>query len=181
MNRLFILMLFICSYGLLPCNRDVLAVDDGKARLDIEDFQLFNGEKGFELWRLRATFGNIIQNGDQVELETPKVRYALGKQEDNDFLYVVADKGIVKDKQRIVELWGNVVATRDREKLFADYVHYDSSTKQMTFPKGAVIKSHAGSMSARLMTWNLADDILIAEDNVVTDIFPKNQHVEEVE
>ena len=47
--------------------------------LAIKGINLFQGNKGLELWRLKASWAHMSQNGDTIDVDKPVVRYALGE------------------------------------------------------------------------------------------------------
>ena len=49
------------------------------AGLAIKGINLFQGNKGLELWRLKASWAHMSQNGDTIDVDKPVVRYALGE------------------------------------------------------------------------------------------------------
>ncbi|MFR3458495.1 MAG: hypothetical protein ACLTTU_09370 [Bilophila wadsworthia] len=85
------------------------------AGLAIKGINLFQGNKGLELWRLKASWAHMSQNGDTIDVDKPVVRYALGEgsasNPDDDVLDVQAQLGKITDNQRFLTLWDDVVIT----------------------------------------------------------------------
>jgi len=128
--------------------------------------QLFNGDQGKELWRLKASWGNIVRNGEEIELESPDVRYTLGDPELEDYLYVQARKGKITDKQQVVEMWGDVVVRHGEETVTGPLLTYDSRTREMRFPKGAVIDGPTADLHTPFLRWKMDDNLMQAEQGV---------------
>lgn len=149
---------------------------DGALGLALQGISLFSGEKGAELWRLKASFAHLIREGDNIDVDEPVVRYTMGNPGDpdfqTDFLDVKADKGRVTDNQRHITLWDNVDVRRFNEVMTGPRLDYDSQTRTMVFPEGATLDGPKASGEAALLTWDLGNNVLIAENNVIVIIKP---------
>lgn len=134
--------------------------------LAIKGISLFQGEGGLELWRLKASWAHMTEEGGVIDVDSPVVRYTLGDPALEDYLDVVAQKGRITDNQRHLALWGDVVVTRAEQKVTGARLDYDAATRTMVFPEGAQLDGPSASGSSRLFTWNLADNVMTGEGGV---------------
>lgn len=141
------------------------------AGLAIQGINLFQGNKGVELWRLKASWAHMSQNGDIIEVDKPVVRYALGEPSSpnaaEDFLDVQAEKGRITDNQRFLTLWDDVVITRFDDTITSSRMDYNAATRTMTFPEGAALESPTASGTASLFTWDLETNIMHGSNGVL--------------
>lgn len=145
--------------------------ESGKAPEDmlglaIKGISLFQGESGLELWRLKASWAHITEEGGVIDVDSPVVRYTLGDPALEDYMDVAAQKGRITDNQRHLALWGDVVVTRAEQKVTGPRLDYDAATRTMVFPEGAQLDGPSASGESRLFTWNLADNVMIGEGGV---------------
>lgn len=170
--------------------------------LALQGVSLFNGEKGAELWRLKATWAHLSQEGNEINVESPVVRYTMGDPVPapadsatsttsptsitspadapttaGDFLDVKADKGRVTDNQRHVTLWDNVEVKRFDDVVTGPRLNYDSTTRVMVFPEGAAMESDRAAGRADVLTWDLGDNVLVAEGGVDVILKPRPETV----
>ena len=144
------------------------------AGLAIEGIHLFQGNKGVELWRLKASWAHMSQNGDTIDVDKPVVRYALGDPVSaDDFLDVRAEKGRITDNQRFLTLWDDVVITRFDDTITTSRMDYNAATRTMTFPEGAQLESPTASGTAALFTWDLQTNVMHGSNGVVAILKPR--------
>ncbi len=134
--------------------------------LAVRGVSLFQGEDGFELWRLRASWAHISREGGVVEVDAPVVRYTLGDPALEDYMDVTSLKGRVTDNQRRLALWGNVVVTRGEQTVSGKRLDYDASTRTMVFPEGAGLDGPTASGEASRFSWNLEKNVMTGEGGV---------------
>lgn len=158
------------------------ATQDGNALeemvgLAIQGINLFQGDKGVELWRLKATWAHMSQNGGVIDVDKPVVRYALGDASasapDGDVLDVQAQKGRITDNQRFLTLWDDVVITRFADTITSPRMNYDAATRIMTFPEGASLESPTASGTATFFTWNLQTQVMEGSGGVTVILKPR--------
>lgn len=140
------------------------------AGLAIKGINLFQGDDGVELWRLKATWAHLTREGGDINVDRPVVRYALGDASaanlDDDVLDVKALKGQITDNQRHLSLWDDVVITRYDDTITAPRMNYDTATRTMTFPEGATLESPTASGTAGVFTWDLAKNEMVGTQGV---------------
>lgn len=141
--------------------------------LALEGINLFQGDKGAELWRLKASFAHLSQDGSDINVDQPRVRYTLGDPGSTDFLDVVAAKGRIADHQRVITLWDNVVVTRADQRLRAPRLNYDAATRMMVFPEGAQLDAPGYVGQATIFAWSLATNIMHGDKGVEVLIKPR--------
>ena len=149
------------------------------AGLAIKGISLFQGNKGIELWRLKASWAHMSQNGETIDVEKPVVRYALGdgsvSNPDDDVLNVEADFGKVTDNQRFLTLWDNVVITRFDQVITSPRMNYDANKRIMTFPEGAALDSPTSSGTSKFFVWDLARNEMHGSEGVLVVLKPREQ------
>ena len=141
--------------------------------LAIQGISLMNGEDGIELWRLKATWGHLSQNGDTVTVEKPVVRYTLGDPALEDYLHVRSNQGRITDAQRYLRLWDSVLLTRGEEVVTGTVLDYDAKTRVLVLPEGATLLGPKGNLRTDVLTWKLDDNILKADGNVDVLLLPR--------
>lgn len=167
------------------------------AGLAIQGVKLFQGDKGLELWRLRASWAHLSQEGDVINVDSPHVVYALGDKglppagegtdvpsagsaadaaetvQNPDLLDVTAQKGRLAERQRYLSLWGNVVITRASDKISGPRMEYDSLTRIMTFPDGATLESKRGCGTAKILQWDLEKNEITCPEGIEILLIPQ--------
>ena len=134
--------------------------------LALEGISLFQGDKGAELWRLKASFAHLARDGEDINVDKPVVRYTLGPPGSTDYLDVVAEKGRITDHQRHILLQDQVVVTRGTQRVTAPRLEYDAATRVMRFPDGASLDAPGHRGHATLFSWNLATNVMEGEKGV---------------
>ena len=147
------------------------------AGLAIKGINLFQGNKGLELWRLKASWAHMSQNGDTIDVDKPVVRYALGEgsasNPDDDVLDVQAQLGRITDNQRFLTLWDDVVITRYDDVITSSRMNYDANKRLMTFPEGVALESPTASGTATFFTWDLATNEMHGSGGVLVVLKPR--------
>ncbi len=147
------------------------------AGLAIKGINLFQGNKGLELWRLKASWAHMSQNGDTIDVDKPVVRYALGEgsasNPDDDVLDVQAQLGRITDNQRFLTLWDDVVITRYDDVITSSRMNYDANKRLMAFPEGAALESPTASGTATFFTWDLAANEMHGSGGVLVVLKPR--------
>ena len=126
------------------------------AGLAIKGINLFQGNKGLELWRLKASWAHMSQNGDTI-----------------DVLDVQAQLGKITDNQRFLTLWDDVVITRYDDVITSSRMNYDANKRLMTFPEGAALESPTASGTATFFTWDLATNEMHGSGGVLVVLKPR--------
>lgn len=126
--------------------------------LALKGINLVQGENGLELWRLKASWASLREEGGQIDVEMPDMVYRVGDAETP--LHVTANKGNVSQHQQVLRLWEGVVCTYDEYTLRATLMTYDGKTRTMTFPEGVHVESAKTKGFAHVLTWNLDSNII---------------------
>ncbi len=134
--------------------------------LALKGVSLVNGENGIELWRLKASWAHLEQEGENILVDQPVVRYTLGDPTQEDYLDVRADKGRITENQRYVDLWGHVVITRAEETLTTSRTQYDSQSRIMSFPEGVRFEAPKSFGTASVVSWNLNTNAIESTNGV---------------
>lgn len=175
---LALLLAFPCQKA---CADDAADSAASAIGLAIQGISLMNGEDGIELWRLKATWGHLSQDGDTVTVDMPVVRYTLGDPTLEDYLHVRSDKGRITDAQRYLRLWDNVVLTRGEETVTGPILDYDAKTRVLVLPEGAALAGPRGKLHTDVLTWKLDDNILKADGNVDVLLLPREETPDQAE
>lgn len=133
--------------------------------LALKGVELVQGEKGVELWRLKATWAALRQEKGVIDVDSPDIIYKVGKTEEP--LRVIAPKGEVRDNQSFIRLWDKVTCTYRDYVLDGTLMTYNSTSRLMIFPEGAVIVGATSRGNATRLSWNLATNVIEGEDGVV--------------
>ena len=125
------------------------------AGLAIKGINLFQGNKGLELWRLKAPRAGPASNPDDEALD---VQAQLGK---------------ITDNQRFLTLWDDVVITRYDDVITSSRMNYDANKRLMAFPEGAALESPTASGTATFFTWDLAANEMHGSGGVLVVLKPR--------
>ncbi len=136
----------------------------------MKGIELVQGEKGIELWRLKATWAQLRQSNNVIDVDSPDLVYQMdgGRQ-----LRIVAQKGEVQQQVQLVRMWDDVHATHDRHELFASLMVYNGTSRTMYFPEGARIEGQSISGNATRLEWDMAADVLRGNDGVSLLLMPR--------
>ncbi len=126
--------------------------------LALKGINLVQGEKGLELWRLKASWASLREEGGQIDVEMPDIVYRVGDAEIP--LHVTAHKGQIEQDQQFLRLWEDVICIYDDYTLRATLMTYDGATRTMTFPEGAYVESEKSKGFAHILTWDLSSNII---------------------
>ena len=148
------------------------------AGLAIKGINLFQGDKGIELWRLKASWAHMSQEGEVIDVERPVVHYLLGDVSEadpgTDMLDVQSEKGRISDNQRFLTLWDDVVITRLDNVITSPRMNYDANKRTMTFPEGASLESPTASGTATVFVWNLQTNEMHGSEGVTVILKPRD-------
>lgn len=136
----------------------------------MKGIELVQGEKGIELWRLKATWAQLRQSNNVIDVDSPDLVYQMdgGRQ-----LRIVARKGEVQQQIQMMRMWDDVHATHDRHELFARLMVYNGTSRTMYFPEGARIEGQSLSGNATRLEWDMASDVLRGSDGVSMLLVPR--------
>ena len=136
----------------------------------MKGIELVQGEKGIELWRLQATWAQLHQSNNVIDVDSPDLVYQMdgGRQ-----LRIVAKKGEVRQQVQMMRMWDDVHATHDRHELFARLMVYNGTSRTMYFPEGARIEGQSLSGNATRLEWDMASDVLRGSDGVTMLLVPQ--------
>lgn len=136
----------------------------------MKGIELVQGEKGIELWRLKATWAQLRQSNNIIDVDKPDLVYQMdgGKQ-----VRIVAQKGEVQQQVQLVRMWDDVHATHERHELFASLMVYNGTSRTMYFPEGARMAGQSMSGNATKLEWDVAADVLRGSDGVSLLLMPR--------
>lgn len=133
--------------------------------LALKGIELAQGEKGIEMWRLKATWAAVKQEQGRIDVDAPDVTYRVGDNADTP-LRMVSKKGEITDNQRFLRMWEDVVGTYQDDTLHAPLMTYNATSRIMVFPDGANLKGASFSGNATRLSWSMADNIIRGEEGV---------------
>ncbi|HEU6438214.1 MAG TPA: LPS export ABC transporter periplasmic protein LptC [Nitratidesulfovibrio sp.] len=136
----------------------------------MKGIELVQGEKGIELWRLKATWAQLRQSNNVIDVDSPDLVYQMdgGRQ-----LRIVAKKGEVQQQVQMVRMWDEVHATHEQHELFANLMVYNGTRRTMYFPEGARIAGQTLSGNATRLEWDVVDNVLRGSDGVSMLLTPR--------
>ena len=132
--------------------------------LALKEVSLSQGEGGFELWRLKAEWANVRQQGEFIFVEQPRLTYFMS--DDGKVMHVSSSKGDINQKSQVLRFINNVRIIQEDKLLTGDLLVYDGSKKTMMFPDGGDFKSAGMSGNAEQMEWNIDNKLITAEGGV---------------
>lgn len=134
------------------------------AALALKAINLTQGEKGIELWRLKADWGNMRRSDNIMELEKPKFTYYMPP--DNDEVHIASLKGDIDQKSQRIRFLDSVVMTHADRTVTSDLVVYLGKTREMIFPGGALISGEDFDGKADRVVWLLNDKVITATGGI---------------
>ncbi len=134
------------------------------AALAVKAIEMKQGEHGVELWRLKAEWGNVRQEGGLLELKKPKFTYLMPP--DNAELQVTSEQGEVNQTTKIIRFIQSVVVTQGNNTLRAPIMVYNGTAKTLLFPQGAEFDGRGVEGTAANALWRLNDRVIDASDGV---------------
>jgi LPS export ABC transporter protein LptC len=118
--------------------------------LALKTITLSQGEGGFELWRLKAEWANILKQDDIIFLTKPRLTYFM---EDDKVMYVQSDSGDVEQQKHLLRFIDNVRVTQDDKILTGKILVYDGTVKTMTMPEGGELTATGVEGSGNHLVW----------------------------
>jgi hypothetical protein len=136
------------------------------ATLAVKGVSLFQGEKGFEAWRLKAEWAAMRREDDAIDVRDPKVRYTLGEGGSEDYVYVSSDLGRITDGQRVLTLWRRVRLTRNGAVVTGPKLVYTANDRIALFPDGAEFDNPEAFGTFTRLRWAMGRKQIDGEDGV---------------
>ena len=167
-----LIILGVCGYfwysGRSGTDTPVKEVDPvvEAATLAIKGISLFQGEKGFEFWRLKAEWAAMNQDKGIIDVKEPKVRYTLGEPADNDYVYATSELGRVSDEQTVLTMWDDVVLTRGNDRLSGPEMVYRTDERVVRFPRGGRMDRPSMHGLFSVLVWSMDDNTVEVSDGV---------------
>lgn len=142
--------------------------------LAFKTINLFQGEGGFTLWRLRADWANLRQQDGIILVETPALVYHMPP--NNEELHVKSATGEVDQKNKTIRFLQNVVVTHKNSTMTGNMLIYNGTAATMSLPQRGVFQGEGVSGSADTLVWHMDKRTINAAGNVVVDFTspPKN-------
>ncbi len=156
-----------------------LAENDSGLSLSLKSIDLFQGEGGFEVWRLKAEWASMQKKGGKIFVEKPKLVYLMPP--DNRELFVTADKGDIDQQEQILRFIDNVFAYQGNNTLRGPLLVYNGTAKTMTFPDGGEFSGKGSSGSAPFVIWSMHSNTVEASGGVTVhfegtpELFPNEE------
>ena len=131
----------------------------------LRSISLSQGEGGFEIWRLKAEWANVLQQGDRILVEKPKLTY-FDKDNENKPLYVNSDKGDIEQKGQILRFVNNVSIMQEDRRLEGELLIYNGTAKTMIFPHGGNFNGTDMNGTADQIVWDIDKKLIIGTGGV---------------
>lgn len=142
--------------------------------LSLKGVNLFQGEKGIELWRLKASWAHLLKDKETIEVDNPIVKYTLGDGTTDDAIIVTANKGKITNEYRFITLWGDLCIAQESKNIISPTMIYDSQQRELQFPKGVLFTCPIATTTAGKVIWNLASNIITGTNGIQVTIYAKN-------
>lgn len=139
--------------------------DENTLDQSLKSISLSQGEGGFEIWRLKAEWANVMQQGDRILVEKPKLTY-FDKGNEGKPLYVNSDRGDIEQKTQILRFVDNVRILQEDRQLDGELLIYNGTAKTMTFPEGARFTGADMSGKANHIVWRIDSKIILGTGGI---------------
>lgn len=159
---------------LMETAQDVVAANaapEDVAALAMKAINLTQGEKGLELWRLKAEWGNLRRRDNIMELEKPRFTYYMPS--DGTALTVHSASGDISQEEQKIRFVDSVVATYEENTLLAPEMIYMGKSREIICPRGGRVNGRGFWGSAETINWQMSNNILEASGSV--DVFLDNE------
>lgn len=145
--------------------------DTNPLNLALKNISLTQGENGFELWRLKAEWANVIKENDLIIMEEPRLTYFM--KDGGKVLFVQSKRGEIEQKKQIITFIDEVKLTQDDKILTGDKLIYDGPQKTMTIPGLGYVKTSSMSGEATDMVWLIEEQKILVNTGVSIDMEAK--------
>ena len=140
--------------------------------LALQAITMSQGEKGLEIWRLKAEWASMEQEDGKIIVREPRLTYFMPPPDEGE-LHVTSDTGTVDQKEQILRFEGNVVVTQETSRVTGHVLVYNGTAKTMTFPEGGVFSGDGMSGNAPIVRWHMDAQQIDAEGGVTIDFAGK--------
>lgn len=134
------------------------------AALALKAINLTQGEKGAELWRLKADWGNMRRRDNVMELEKPAFTYYMPP--DNKVITITSLKGEIEQEEQRIRFIESVVATYDGRTLHAPEIVYFGKPREIVCPQGGRVEGEGYEGSARHIVWRMNKQLIEAVGDI---------------
>ena len=131
----------------------------------LKAISLSQGEGGFEIWRLKAAWANVMLQGDKIIVEKPQLIY-FDKENERKNLHVHSDTGDIEQKSQILRFMDNVRIMQEDRLLEGNLLVYNGTAKTMTFPQGARFAGPGMTGSADHIVWDISRKIILGTNGI---------------
>lgn len=182
MNKLrsFLLLLLVSTAALLagfiyknfhrlPSSVSVEFTGEG-VDIGMKNFHVVDEEAGEKKWELKADKAEIIDSRDVTELK--EARLTLYRPQEKDIL-VTADKGVVQNKSKNLEVTGNVVVFDGEFTLKSNKLNCESDAKLISTDEFVEIKGKNFEVTGSGMISDLGEERMEILNNVKMVMYPE--------
>ena len=131
----------------------------------LKAISLSQGEGGFEIWRLKAAWANVMLQGDKIIVEKPQLIY-FDRENEGKTLHVHSDKGDIEQKSQILRFMDNVRIMQEDRLLEGNLLVYNGTAKTMTFPQGARFTGPGMTGSADHIVWDINRKTILGTNGI---------------
>jgi hypothetical protein len=137
---------------------------DNALRLALKSISLTQGEGGFELWRLKAEWATVQQQGETIVVEKPYLTYFI--KDGGPPMMIQSTTGSIDQKNRILRFLDAVRVNQEAKLLTSDMMIYHGDDKTMTFPGGGEFSDTGVFGRAGRLVWHIGEKRIDASDGV---------------
>ena len=150
----------------------------GEATIEAEEIKYTESEEGKTIWEITAGEAKFYKEQDITEFEKINVTFYY---QDEYKLILYGDRGELNNETKNITLNDNVeIEAADKYKLITDSLRYSAEKDQIDTEDPIFVTGPDISFSGRGFTFNLADEELFINSDVVTDFTEGSSEGDEV-
>jgi hypothetical protein len=163
-------LLWGCSDASFPvAGDDADEPETGKnPSLALQQVELWQGEGGVELWRVKADRALMEEKDGKIFVEKPLVTY-FSPSPDAKPLFISSSSGDIDQTNQILRFLQDVRVVQEGAAMQGDLLIYNGTDKTMTMPGGGSFADTGMKGKALFVRWRMTEKRIEAEGEVLVD------------
>jgi hypothetical protein len=133
--------------------------------LVLQDIELRQGEKGTEIWHLKAEEASMEKKDRKITVKKPVATY-FSPPPDPDAFFISSVSGDIDQTNRMLRFFEGVRVIRQNAEVRGDLLLYNGTDRTITLPEGGSFSDGSMNGKAPLVRWRTAERLIEAEGGV---------------